>query len=129
MQRDAIERLDLRQLLLEPELLEAVQPDVHLVGTLLSLNRVIPARTRETARAVVRKVVDELERRLAQRPAPGRHRRARPRRAHAPAARHADIDWHRTIRANLRHYQPEHRTVIAETLVGYGRRQQPCCAR
>ena len=67
MQQDAIERLDLHELLLEPELLEAVEADVHLVGTLLSLNHVIPARTRETARAVVRKVVDELERRLEQR--------------------------------------------------------------
>ena len=39
MQRDAIDRLNLRQLLLEPELLESIQPDVHLVGTLLSLNQ------------------------------------------------------------------------------------------
>ena len=39
MQRDAIERLDLTRLLLEPEMLDAVEPDVHLVGTLLSLSR------------------------------------------------------------------------------------------
>ena len=124
MQQDAIERLDLHQLLLEPELLDAVEPDVHLVGTLLSLNRVIPARTRETARAVVRKVVDELERRLEQRTraaAAGALDRAtrtrRPRRL-------ADVDWDRTIRANLRHYQPSARTIIAERLIGYGRRQQ-----
>src|SRR5215218_9540677 len=64
MQQDALERLGLRQMLLEPELLEAVEPDVHLVATLLSLSRVIPERTKETARAVVRKVVDELERKL-----------------------------------------------------------------
>src|SRR6185437_14524513 len=36
--------------------------------------------------------------------------------------RQSDIDWPRTIRANLKHYQPEHRTVIPETLIGYGRR-------
>ena len=36
--------------------------------------------------------------------------------------RHYDIDWDRTIRANLRHYQPELRTVIPERLVGFGRR-------
>ena len=51
MQADAIERLDLTRLLLEPEMLEAVEPDVHLVGTLLSLNRVMPETTKETARA------------------------------------------------------------------------------
>ncbi|MFD1731195.1 hypothetical protein ACFSC4_09190 [Deinococcus malanensis] len=37
MQADAIERLDLTRLLFEPEMLEYVEPDVHLVGTLLSL--------------------------------------------------------------------------------------------
>jgi uncharacterized protein with von Willebrand factor type A (vWA) domain len=124
MQRDAIERLDLHQLLLEPELLDAVEPDVNLVGTLLALNRVIPAKTRETARLVVRKVVEDLERRLEQKTRAAvtgaldrASRSRRPRRL-------ADVDWNRTIRANLRHYQPGLNTVIAETLIGYGRRQQ-----
>ena len=53
MQRDAIERLNLTSLLLEPELLGTVQPDVHLVATLVGLNSVMPETTRETARAVV----------------------------------------------------------------------------
>jgi hypothetical protein len=26
--------------------------------------------------------------------------------------RMADVDWTRTIRANLKHYQPEHRTIV-----------------
>lgn len=30
----------------------------------------------------------------------------------------------RTIAANLRHYQPEHRTIVPERLVGHARRQQ-----
>lgn len=29
-----------------------------------------------------------------------------------------DIDWNRTIAANLTHYIPEHRTVIPERLIG-----------
>ncbi|MGP4023275.1 VWA domain-containing protein [Actinomadura sp. 3N407] len=124
MQKDAIERLDLTRLLLEPEMLDAVEPDVHLVGTLLSLNRVMPDRARESARAVVRTVVRDLERRLAQKTrsaiggALDRSARVlRPRRL-------ADVDWERTIRANLRHYLPEHGTLVPERLVGYGRRRQ-----
>ncbi|TDC64505.1 VWA domain-containing protein, partial [Actinomadura sp. GC306] len=124
MQKDAIERLDLTRLLLEPEMLDAVEPDVHLVGTLLSLNRVMPDRARESARAVVRTVVTELERRLAQKTrsalggALDRSARVlRPRRL-------ADVDWERTIRANLRHYLPEHGTLVPERLIGYGRRQR-----
>ena len=49
MQSDAIERLNLTQLLVEPEMLEAVEPDVHLVGTLLTLNKVLPDKARATA--------------------------------------------------------------------------------
>ena len=57
MQQDALTRLNLTQMLLEPELLEQAEPDVHLIASLLSLRGVIPARTKETARVVVRKVV------------------------------------------------------------------------
>ena len=121
MQADAIERLDLARLLLEPEMLDAVEPDVHLVGTLLSLNRVMPERSKRAARAVVAKVVADLERRVAQ------HTRtaltgALNRAARVNRPRHGDIDWDRTIRANLRHYQPELGTVVPERLIGYGRR-------
>ncbi|WP_240197600.1 vWA domain-containing protein [Nonomuraea lactucae] len=124
MQRDAIERLDLTRLLLEPEMLDAVEPDVHLVGTLLALNRVMPDRARESARAVVRTVVERLERRLAQKTRAAvtgaLDRSARTRRPR----RVADIDWDRTIRANLRHYLPERKTVVPSRLVGYARRQR-----
>ena len=122
MQKDALERLGLQQMLLEPEMLREVEPDVHLVANLLSLNRVIPERTRETARAVVRKVVDDLQKRLAEpvrRAVTGSLSRATRNRR----PRLAEIDWHRTIRKNLHHYDPETRTVVPETLVGHGRRR------
>ncbi len=122
MQQDALERLDLQRMLLEPEMLAAVEPDVHLVATLISLGGVIPAKTKETARMVVRRVVEELERRLAnplrQAVAGSLNRASRNRRP-----RHNEIDWPRTIRANLKHYQPDHRTIIPETRIGYGRKR------
>ena len=65
MQQDALERLNLRQMLLQPELLDAMQPDVHLVANLMALRSVMPNKTKDTARLVVRRVVDEIERRLA----------------------------------------------------------------
>ncbi|WP_280299104.1 VWA domain-containing protein [Nocardia abscessus] len=123
MQRDAVERLDLTQLLLEPELLEAVEPDVHLVGTLLSLNRVMPETTKATARMVVEKVVREIEQRVAAHTVTavsGALNRA----ARVTRPKLRDIDWNRTIRKNLPTYLPEHRTVVPERLVGYGRKAQ-----
>ncbi|BBL76990.1 VWA domain-containing protein [Methylomagnum ishizawai] len=123
MQKDALERLKLRDMLFQPEMLEAVQPDVHLVASLISLNRVIPAKTRETARLVVRKVVEALTKRLEE-PMRSAVTGALNRAERNRRPRLAEIDWHRTIRANLRHWQEEYRTVIPETLIGYGRKSR-----
>lgn len=122
MQKDALERLNLRQMLLQPELLEAVVPDIHLVSTLISLNRVIPEKTRETARMVVRKLVEDLEKKLEgplrQSILGSLNRAVRNRRP-----RHSDMDWQRTIRANLKHYQRDYKTIIPVTRIGFGRKR------
>jgi Mg-chelatase subunit ChlD len=123
MQRDAIERLDLKQLLLEPELLDSIEPDIHLVTLLVELNHLLPDETRATARQVIARVLDELEQRLTDRTRAAVHGAlARANRSRRP--RPGDIDWLRTVHANLRHYQPELGTVIPDRLVGYGRRQR-----
>jgi Mg-chelatase subunit ChlD len=121
LQKDALERLNLRQMLLEPEFLSAVEPDVHLAAALISLNSVMNAKSRETARVVVRRVTEELEKRLgsATRQAVTgalnkAERNLRP--------RQNEIDWRKTIRRNLKHYQPAYRTIIPEQLIGYGRK-------
>jgi Mg-chelatase subunit ChlD len=123
MQRDALERLDMKRMLMEPELLEAVQPDVHLIADLVAMSGSIPAKTRDTARQVVRRVVDELMRRLAQ-PARQAVHGALNRSARNRRPRHHDIDWPRTIRANLKHYQPQFGTIVPEVRIGFGRRRQ-----
>lgn len=122
MQKDALEKLNLKQMLLEPELLSTLQADVHLVANLVALKAALPNRTKDTARLVVRKVVDELMRKLAN---PTRqsvlgalNRSQRNRRP-----RHCEIDWRRTILANLKHYQAEYKTIIPENLIGYGRKR------
>jgi hypothetical protein len=122
MQQDALNRLNLTQMLFEKEMLENVEPDVHLVATLMTLSKVIPDKTKDTARMVVRKVVDELLRKLSQ---PTQqaiigslNRSTRNRRP-----RHNEINWHATILKNLKHYQPEYKTVIPETRIGYGRKR------
>jgi Mg-chelatase subunit ChlD len=120
MQRDAIERLDLQRLLLEPEMLAAVEPDVHLVSTLLELAHLLPDQTRATARLVVARVVADLQAKLAQ-PSVQAVSGALARATRTSRPRHGDIDWDRTVRANLRHYQPSLGTVIPERLVGWSR--------
>lgn len=121
MQKDAFERLNLKSMLFQPEMLEAVQPDVHLVATLMSLRGIIPAKTRDTARLVVRKVVDALMKKLEE-PMRSAVTGALNRAERNRRPRHAEVDWNRTIRANLRHWQKEYSSIIPENLVGYGRK-------
>ncbi|WP_135229834.1 VWA domain-containing protein [Deinococcus fonticola] len=123
MQKDAIEKLNLTQLLFEPEMLENVEADVNLMGTLLTLKGVMPAKAKDAARAVVRKVVDDLTRRLEEptrAAVTGSLNRAQ--RNFRP--RPGEIDWDSTIRKNLKNYLPEKNTVIPERLVGYGRKRR-----
>ena len=120
MQRDAIERLDLTRLLLEPEMLSAVEPDIHLVGTLLALQAYLPDEARATARRVVATVVAEIEARLA-RPLQQATAGALRRHLRTRRPRPGDVDWNRTIQANLRHWLPDRRVLVPEHLVGFGR--------
>ena len=128
MQQDALERLNLRQMLLEPEMLEAVEPDVHLVATALASSGVHARQDARDGRAlVVRKVVEDLSGKLARADAAGRHRQPN-RAARNRRPRHNEIDWNRTIRANLKHYQPEYQTIIPETRIGFGPQALARCA-
>ncbi|MGU3315948.1 VWA domain-containing protein [Sphingomonas sp. M6A6_1c] len=123
IQKDAFDRKGLRQMLLEPEFLATVEADVGLVADLIALRGVMPEKTKETARVVIAKVVAALLARLEARVADAiRGALDRSRRTSRP--RFADIDWPRTIRANLGHYQPEHRTVVPERLIGFMRQQR-----
>ncbi|NJK43697.1 MAG: VWA domain-containing protein [Pleurocapsa sp. SU_196_0] len=122
MQKDAMERLNLQSLLLEPETLESMEPDVDLAVNLVALKDVMPQKAKATARVVVNRIVEELKRKLE---SPMRqavmgslNRAIRNRRP-----KHIEIDWNRTIRANLKHYQKEQRTIIPEQRIGFGRKK------
>lgn len=123
IQRDAIKRLNITSLLTEKEMLETVVPDVHLVATLMSLSRVIPEKNKEMARQVVRKVVDELLRKLSA-PTQQAVTGALNRSARQRNPRYNEIDWKTTITKNLKNYQPEYKTIIPEVRIGYGRKRK-----
>ncbi|PIQ23224.1 hypothetical protein COW36_18990 [bacterium (Candidatus Blackallbacteria) CG17_big_fil_post_rev_8_21_14_2_50_48_46] len=123
LQEDALKRLNLQAMLLEPEMLQAVEPDVNLVADLLSLNQVMPDATKAIARQVVSQVVRQLEQKLRnpmQQAVSGSLNRS----VRKLRPKSAEINWDATLRANLKHYQPSLRTVIPEKLIGHGRRQR-----
>ncbi len=122
MQQDALKRLNLTQMLLEKETLATIEADVHLVATLMTLSKVIPDKTKDTARQVVKKVVDDLLKKLAQ-PMTTAITGSLNRSARNMRPRHNEINWHTTILKNLKHYQPEYKTIVPETRVGFGKKR------
>ncbi len=121
IQKDAFERLGLSAMLHEPEFLASFEADVHLVADLLSLGSAIPEKTKTTARIVIKKVVDELMQKLANKTSEA-IRGALNKNKRTSRPRYSDIDWPRTIRANLQHYQADYSTIVPERLVGYSRK-------
>lgn len=123
IQKDAFERLGLKQMLLEPELLESAEPDINLAATILSLNKVMPEKTRTTAKLVVRKVVEEIEKKI-QNPMHEAVKGALSRAIRNRRPKHNEIDWNQTILKNLKTYQQDLNTIVPEHLVGYGKKNQ-----
>src|SRR6266850_6153837 len=123
IQNDAIEKKGLTQLLFEPEMLKNIEPNPQLVGTLMSLKGRIPERTKETARMVVRAVVDKIKRLLEQ-----RIRQAvlgaLNRKEHSPIPNAPSIDWKWTIGRNLKNFQPSLGTIVPEKVYFYSRAQR-----
>lgn len=123
IQKDAIERHGLTQLLFEPETLGHVTPNIEMVGTLLSLKNMIPDRAKEAARTIVRAVVEEIKKRLhgaIEQAVRGGMNRTQ----HAPFPSLANLDWHRTIRRNLKNYHAERQTIVPSQIDFYARQQR-----
>ena len=124
IQNDALKQPELqRKLMLEPEILAQATPDVHLVATLMELGKMIPSKTKDTARRVVQKVVDDLMVKLEQKTIQAINgainRSVRNRRP-----KHNEIDWNATIKKNLKHYQADYKTIIPEIRIGFGRKNR-----
>ena len=66
IQNDAMNRCGLKQLIFEPELLENTEPDINLASTILTLKEMIPKRSKDSVRAFIRKIVEEINRLLEQ---------------------------------------------------------------
>lgn len=124
IQDDALSHPELKQkLILDPLILEKVEPSVHLVATLMELGKMIPPETKETARQVVQKVVKKLMEKLQNdliQAINGAISRSVPN----PRPKQNEIDWKKSILKNLKHYQHDYQSVIPEKLYGYGRKSR-----
>ena len=120
IQKDAIERKGLKQLLLEPEMLEELEPDVSTASLLLMLKDQIPEKSKDNARAYIAKIVDDINRRLAD-DLKRSVTAAMNRREHSPIPSASAMDYKMTIRRNLKNYDVERKVLLPEKFYFYER--------
>jgi hypothetical protein len=123
LQKDAIERRGLKQLLFEPEVLANVEPSLDLAATVLAMKNMVPERAKSAARDLVRRVVEEVRKQLESQFTQA-IRGALQRNRHSPFRSLPNLDWPRTIRRNIRNYRPELGTIIPEQLSFFSRQQR-----
>lgn len=113
VQKDAIEKKGLTNLLFEPETLPLLEKNVELVATLLAAKGLVPDTAREAARQIVREVVDEVRKKLeteVRTAVIGAVRRDR----QSPLKIARNIDWKRTVQRNLKGWDPARRVLLPE---------------
>src|SRR5579885_2459363 len=123
VQKDAIERKGLKQLLFEPETLAQVTPSIDLVGTLMSLKNMIPDSAKEAAREIVRAVVEDIVKRLRgqlEQAVRGSLDRSR----HSPIRSLPNMDWQRTIRRNLKNYDQKRAVLVPDNFHFFARQHR-----
>ncbi len=113
IQGDAMSRCGLTELIFEPELLENLEPDINLASTILMLKEQIPKKSKENVRVFIQKIVEQINKNLEQ-----DIRRAVTaavnKRKHSPIPSAAALDYKMTISRNLKHYNPQLKTIIPE---------------
>lgn len=113
IQNDAMTRCGLKQLIFEPELLENVEPDINLASTILTLKEMIPKRSKDSVRAFIKKIVEQINKLLEQ-DIKRAVTAAVNKRAHSPIPSASALDYKMTISRNLKHYSPKLKTIVPE---------------
>ena len=123
LQQDAIERRGLKELLFEPEILAEMEPSLDLASMVLELKNLVPEKAKDAARDLVRRVVEELRKRLETGFAQA-VRGSLDRSQHSPFRSLPNLDWPRTIRRNLKNYNTTVETIIPEEISFFRRRHR-----
>ena len=114
LEKDALERYNLQEMVTNPEVLSRAQPNMTLLKAVLHTKHLMNQQLLAMARTLVRKVVEQLMEKLA-RPIQSIFLGAvdRRRRSHAKVAKNFDAET--TIRRNLTHYDPESKRLFIQT--------------
>jgi Mg-chelatase subunit ChlD len=112
LERDAVERYEIHEIVTDPAVLERIEPDPALLRAVLRTKHLMNPRVLTLARRIVDQVVRDLMDRLKPEVRRAFHGSRSRRPSRLPLAR--DFDFRGTVRANLAHYQPAERRLLIE---------------
>ncbi|NVI92688.1 VWA domain-containing protein [Actinomadura sp. BRA 177] len=112
LERDAVERYEIHEIVTDPAVLERIEPDATLLRAVLRTKHLMNPEVLALARRIVDAVVRQLMERLSTEVRQAFHgtRSRRPSRI----KNSRNFDFHGTIRANLAHYRPDERRLYIE---------------
>ncbi|WP_128984786.1 VWA domain-containing protein [Streptomyces roseicoloratus] len=112
LERDAVERYEIHEIVTDPAVLERVEPDQTLLKAVLRTKHLMNPEVLRLARRIVETVV----RRLLEKLTPEVRRSFTGTRTRRPSrlALARDFDFHGTVRANLANYRPEERRLLIQ---------------
>jgi Mg-chelatase subunit ChlD len=123
LEKDALERYRIEEMVTNPEVLRRAQPNETLLKAIMRTKHLMNAEVLKLARDLVRKVVDELFKTLARKvESPFLGAANRRRRSALRIAKNFDVQ--RTVRANLKHFDPKSRRLVIETPLFFSRVQR-----
>lgn len=111
MERHALEKYEMTELLTDPEVLRKLEPNKELLKTIMQLKHMMKGEVLELARQVVRKVADELTRQLEQEMKKTLFGRLN-RNESSPVKSMRNLDMKKTIRRNLKNYDTETKQIV-----------------
>lgn len=115
IEKHALDRYGLTELLTDPQTLERMEPNQQLLRTLLTLRGHLKGNVLEIARRIIRQVVEEIRRQLepeVRQTFSGRLNRFR----HSPLAIAQNFDALGTVRKNLKHFDREREQLVVQQL-------------
>jgi hypothetical protein len=112
LERDAVEKYGIQEIVTDPAVLERVEPSQTLLRAVLRTKHLMNPQVLQLARRIVESVVKQLMARLRPEIRRAFHGTRSRRPSRVPLAR--DFDFRQTVKANLAHYQPAERRLLIE---------------
>lgn len=123
IEQDALIRYRLTELVTDPEILRKSEPTEQLLKAIIEFKQLMGGEVLEAAREIVRHVVDEIAEKLLRECRPALLGVTDPTGGLPPLRSFRNIDWQKTVKRNLKHYNEEREQLVIERLF-FRHRQQ-----